>query len=131
MTTEAIMKTSKQQNAVEPAAPVRTFAPAADVYETADAYVLVLDMPGAEEKNIEVTTENGVLNVAAAVSPAAGGGMTALREEFPPRRWYRAFDLGDGIDTAGITGKFARGVLRLNLPKHETVKAKRIAITGE
>jgi HSP20 family protein len=133
MTTDAVVKTGGDVNATEQAdaAPVQTFAPPADVYETDDAYVLEMDMPGAEEKNIEVTTENGVLSVRAAANPVAREGITVLREEIPPRRWYRSFDLGDGIDVAGIKGKFNCGVLRLTLPKRETAKARKIAICGE
>lgn len=133
MTTKEATKATGEVQARETEATVwrRTLVPPADAYEARDTYILELELPGAEEKDIEVTAENGILTVRAVADTAVRGGMTVLREETPSRRWHRSFDLGDGIDVAGIRGKFSRGVLRLTLPKHETVKARKIAIDKE
>lgn len=133
MSTTDMQKTASRIDPMERDTAVwrQAVVPPADAYETRDSYVLEMDMPGAEEKGIEVTAENGILSVRATADTSLPAGMTELREEVPARRWHRSFDLGDGIDAAGIRAKFSRGVLRLTLPKHEMIKARRIAIAGE
>ena len=43
--------------------PTRTYLPTADIFETQDALRVMLEMPGVEKTNIDVTVEDGVLNV--------------------------------------------------------------------
>lgn len=133
MTTDKTVRTEADMEAkiADAAVPRRTFVPSVEAYETKDVYVLELDLPGADEKDIEVTVENGILAVKADTAAEVQEGMTILREEVPARRWSRMFDLGDGVDVAGIKGRFSRGVLQLTLPKHEAVKARKIEIKGE
>lgn len=128
MTTDTIMKTGNSANETVTR---RISVPLADAYETKDAYVIELDLPGADEQAIEVTAENGVLAVRADAHATSGNGTTVLREEIPARHWARSFEIGDGIDVAGIKGRFSGGVLQLSLPKQETFKARKISIEAE
>ncbi len=41
----------------------RIFAPDVDIYEKADSYILLADMPGTDEKSININLENSVLTI--------------------------------------------------------------------
>ncbi len=47
----------------ESTVPARTYVPTADIFEAQDALRVVLEMPGVEKTNIDVTVQEGVLNV--------------------------------------------------------------------
>jgi HSP20 family molecular chaperone IbpA len=47
----------------EPTVPARVFEPMADIYETADALTVVMEMPGVDKGNLEIRVEEDVLKV--------------------------------------------------------------------
>ncbi|WP_394840357.1 Hsp20/alpha crystallin family protein [Pendulispora rubella] len=53
---------------------------------------------------------------------------TPVAGEYQPRDYYRAFAIPQGIDGSMIVASFAEGVLRLQLPKSETLKPRRIEV---
>ncbi len=93
----------------EDTAGVRCRVPAADVYETADAYVLMLNLPGVEKEAITLTLNKGELRVRAA-------------------SFARSFGIGEGIDTTSIDAHHDKGVLTVKLYKHEILKPREISI---
>jgi HSP20 family protein len=106
-----------------------TFAPAVDIEETEQAVVLCADLPGVEEKDIEVTVHQGVLVLT--------GKREDHREEttesgfYRERRYgsfFRRFRLGDKVDPEGIVAAFKNGVLTVTLPKKEEAKPKQIPV---
>jgi HSP20 family protein len=48
--------------------PTRAFIPNADNFETEDALTVVLEMPGVDRDNINISVENGVLTVEGAIN---------------------------------------------------------------
>jgi HSP20 family protein len=98
----------------------RKFAvmPAVDVAENDKAYELTAELPGMDEKNIEVQVVNGGLTIK--------GEKTDEKEEkgkdrhVSERRYgsfERYFRLPDGVDAGKIEAHFAKGVLKVMLPK--------------
>jgi HSP20 family protein len=102
-------------------------APSADIVETRDRYLLMLDMPGAERESIGVTIDRDVLNVTGTVrqEPPAG---TVLFSELDTTAYGRTFTLGQGIDRNRVEAGFENGVLRITLHKTEEVKPREITI---
>ena len=47
----------------EPTRPTRAFVPSADIFESENAFTVVLEMPGVSKDNVEVNIEDGVLTV--------------------------------------------------------------------
>lgn len=113
---------------VEPRIEETYVAPFADIYETPDAYVLTLDMPGATKDAINVTLDKGVLTVKAGVKPYHRENATLLFREIQTTGYLRGFNLGEGIDKSNIDAHYEDGVLTLKLFKSEQLKPKEIPI---
>ena len=86
--------------------------PLADVYETPEAYVVMLDMPGAQKEGMRVRVEKGMLTVTAEAGTHFDGSGTVLHEEGRTAGYSRAFSLGEGINLKNVDAQFQDGVLR-------------------
>ncbi len=103
-------------------------APLADIYETPEAYVLLLDMPGAARQGISVRLERNTLFVKAPVELSHGADATMLHREHMTGGYERAFALGEDINPDTIDAQFENGVLTVKLFKSERVKPREITI---
>jgi HSP20 family molecular chaperone IbpA len=106
----------------------RVFVPRADIYETEDELVLLVDIPGASESNVNITLEKNVLTIDAYIDPIRSNGYDLAYAEYEEGDYRRVFHLSDEIDRDGIEATVSEGVLRLQLPKSERVLTKKIAI---
>ena len=106
----------------------RTVRPRADIYETNDAWLLVLDLPGADENGTDISIEKHILTVSADPDNFVPEGFERVHTEFLPRRYERSFRLPDEIDVSGIAANVKNGVLRLSLPKSTEARPQRIAV---
>lgn len=102
--------------------------PLADIFETPDAYVVMLDMPGADKENMRVRLERGSLSVTAPVFRHFQENRTVLHEETRVFGFARAFSLGEGIDLKNVDAQFQDGVLTIKLFKNEELKPREISI---
>ena len=109
---------------------VDVYLPATDIYERDDAIVLVADMPGVAEQEIDIHVENHVLTITGtpATSSLKGELMYA---EFRPGRFERAFTLSNDIDSEGIKARMKNGVLTVDLPKSAKARARKIEVVAE
>ena len=96
----------------------QTIAPAIDLTETDKELIVTAELPGLDEKDIEVKVSNQTLTIR--------GEKKEDREEkekdyhLSERRYgsfQRSFRLPEGIDEDGIGARFAKGVLTVTLPK--------------
>jgi HSP20 family protein len=102
--------------------------PVADVFETADAFVVKLDVPGTTKESIDLSIEPNQLTVKATIGVYFKNDMKVLFSEIGRKRYLREFHLGDGIDHEKIVAQFEDGVLTITLPKTDEVKPKEIPI---
>lgn len=102
--------------------------PMADVYETADTFVLMLDMPGVTRESISLTLDKGEMRVKADVKQLHAGEGTLLLNETYGAGFFRAFSIGEGIDTSAVDARFEHGVLTVTLNKSEAIKPREIHI---
>jgi len=92
--------------------------PAVDVVESDKAYEITAELPGMDEKNIEVKVANDVLTIK---------GERQEEKEEKKKDYYlrersfgsfeRSFGLPEGVDADKIEASFKKGVLTLTLPK--------------
>ncbi len=118
-------------NVNEGADPVSTasFVPAVDVYEDEKKVVLKLEVPGIEEKDLDVSVEKNTLTVK--------GERKFEKEEKEEnfhrieRRFgtfYRAFTLPSIVDTESVNASYNAGVLKLELQKKPEAQPKQIKV---
>jgi HSP20 family protein len=105
--------------------------PAVDVSETDKAYEITAELPGMDEKNVEVKLANGLLTIK---------GEKHDEKEEKKKDYYmrersfgsfeRTFQVPDGVDSDKIEASYKKGVLTVTLPKSaEAQKSeKKIAV---
>ena len=120
----------KTQNtaAMERIRNVKTFVPRVDIYETREALFLIADMPGVDDKTVDVELEKNILTISGRVEDGKVKDHTLVFSEYEVGDYERTFTLSDEIDREKIKATVKQGVLRLELPKAEKVKPKKIAI---
>jgi HSP20 family protein len=101
--------------------------PATDVIETAEGFTLQLDIPGVEQKDIEVKFEDDMLTVRAEHKQQAKNEKYHLYE----RRYSsfaRQFSLPTSVDAGKAEASYKNGVLSITLPKREESKPRSISV---
>jgi HSP20 family protein len=104
------------------------FLPAADVYETPEKVVLVLDMPGVCFDCASINIVDDELIVTGHVSHGEDQDDYVLYREYDVGHFHRHFGLTNVFDRGKIEAVMADGVLKVTLPKVEEVKPRRIPI---
>jgi len=103
------------------------WAPALDVWETDDAFIVEASIPGIQPDNLDISLVNNMLTIQGEVQPGAQQGQFYLRER-PYGRFYRSLQLPMPVNSEQIEASYTNGVLRLHVPKAEEAKPKRIAV---
>ncbi|HNZ64958.1 MAG TPA: Hsp20/alpha crystallin family protein [Smithella sp.] len=107
---------------------VKTFLPRVDIYETKDALFLIADMPGVDENTVDVELEKNILTISGRVDNGKVKDYSLVFSEYEVGDYERTFTLSDEIDRDKIKATVRQGVLRLEMPKAEKVKPKKIVI---
>jgi HSP20 family protein len=129
MTEQEISVRNKQEvSREEPTRPGRTYQPDVDIYETPERLWLWVDMPGVDEKSINVDLANGVLTIEGAVALDDYNELTPVYTEYNVGNYQRRFSISSDIDLDGIKARTATGVLELELPKAERARPRKISV---
>jgi HSP20 family protein len=104
-------------------------SPIVNITETAEGYQLEAEMPGVNREGLEILLEGSELTLIGRRDTAPSGAQLLYRESVA-RDFRRTFVLDPTIDTAKVDAKIENGILKLNLPKAERVKPRRIQISG-
>lgn len=108
------------------------WAPAVDIKEENDKFVLQADLPGVDPANIDVSTENGVLTIKGEKQTEAKTEKEGYkRVERTYGSFYRRFSLPDTADLEAISAVTRNGVLEVTIPKRESVQPKKISVNVE
>lgn len=101
--------------------------PAADIFETHDAYVIEAEMPGVARDGMELTVEGNTLTLTGRrdLTPFKAN---ALYLESRPAHFRRSFELDPAVDPGKISAHLEQGLLRVHLAKAERVKPRKITI---
>ena len=110
-----------------PADSTPCFKPAVDVCDCGAEMLIVADVPGAHAESIDVSFEDGVLEVRAAVSARPLPGRT-VRHEYGVGDFRRSFRLGEGFDASLISADYRHGVLTIHVPRLAAVRPRKIEV---
>ncbi|HVP33517.1 MAG TPA: Hsp20/alpha crystallin family protein [Steroidobacteraceae bacterium] len=106
-----------------------SWIPQVDVREEADRFVVTADLPGVEGKDIEVTSEKGVLTVRGerrTENKSEHDGYTRI--ERASGSFLRRFTLPESADAEAIKASHVNGVLELSIPKRPQAQPRRISV---
>jgi HSP20 family molecular chaperone IbpA len=106
------------------------YTPAVDIFENENSFILFADIPGADEKSVDITIEKDVLTINAKVNEEVPAGSKLRYAEYGIGDYRRSFTLGDRIDRDRIEATVKNGVLKLVLPRIEPA-VRRIQIRSE
>ena len=109
-----------------------SYSPLMDVSETESDYLIMMDLPGVEKKDVNINLSNGILTV-------SGDRKTSEKGDDNNRIWHetsygafsRSFELTSDIVEEKIEAKFSNGVLNICIPKAEEIKpaVKKISVS--
>ena len=105
------------------------WAPAVDIKEEDNRFLLIADIPGVDSKDIEINMESGVLTIKGerdATKKTERDGFKRIEREHGV--FHRRFTMPEGVDADGIKAKSENGVLTVSIPKQEAVKSRKISV---
>jgi HSP20 family protein len=106
-----------------------TWAPAVDIYEGQNELVAKVDLPGIEEKDIDIRLENNTLTIRGERKfEKSVNEDNYLRVERAYGSFTRTFSLPNTVNAEGINAAYNNGVLTVHLPKREESKPKQVKI---
>ena len=130
MTTESnreIEAREKAELVTEDTRPGLVFRPDVDILEQPDAFVILADMPGANQESVEINLDKGILTLDAASVGDPAEGPTRYAE-YQIGGYHREFRISEDIDREKVSAKMNNGVLELRLPKSAESQPRRISV---
>jgi len=109
----------------------KIYAPAVDIFETANNILVIADMPGVDEKSVDITIEKNLLTIHGMIDSTIHDNLELAYSEYGVGDYHRAFSLSDEIDRSNIKATVKDGVLKLIMPKSERVKTRKIEVIKE
>ena len=107
-----------------------TWAPAVDIYETANELVVKADLPDVNEKDIDVRVENNLLTIRGERKfEKSVSEENYLRVERTYGSFSRSFSLPNTVNPEAIAAEYKNGVLTVTLPKREESKPRQVKVT--
>ncbi len=108
------------------------YCPAADLYETDDEVVVVVEIPGVAAESIDVQLQEDRLRISGRIAgPTRGPGVRLLRMERPRGAFHRDFRLPVRQFSGQPRAELERGVLTVRLVKAPAVRRQRVEIVEE
>jgi HSP20 family protein len=110
--------------------------PAAEVHDSAEAYELVLELPGVDASAIEVKATDRTLVISAErrsqreESPEGGEAKAPLLSEFRYGTWSRSFRFPQPIERDQLEATYRDGLLRVLAPKASSVTSVTVKVEG-
>ncbi len=105
------------------------WSPALDVEETADRFVLHVELPGVKPDDVDITLEENVLTISGErkfYDQREAEGFRRVERRFG--RFHRAIRLPDRVNPDSVEARYQDGLLTVTVPKAEEAKPRRIEV---
>jgi HSP20 family protein len=107
----------------------QAFAPALDVSETEDAYLVEAAVPGLKAEDLDVTLENGMLTIRGEIKQEQSEQQRNFhRIERRFGAFSRSITFPTQVKADAVAARLEHGVLQLVIPKAEEVKPRKISV---
>ena len=104
------------------------YSPDADIRETSDGVVLLVDMPAVDPRGVDITVENDVLEIEGRAGIEAPKGHRLARAEYGVGDYKRTFTVTSRLDRDHIKAGITNGVLTITIPKAKGEQRRTIAV---
>lgn len=105
--------------------------PATDIYEKDDSILVVCDMPGVGDKDIDITVENKILTISGHQDLQSPEKHERIYRGFSNGIFRRSFQLSSEADDSKINAKLSNGVLSVVIGKAEKAIPRKIKVEAE
>jgi len=97
-----VQKKRPLQSSEESTAPVNLFVPTTDIFETVDTLNVLVEMPGVEKGNVEISVKDRILTIEGRIDFQKYAGMNPVYTEYNIGNFHRKFSLSNKVDASKI-----------------------------
>jgi HSP20 family protein len=95
-----VQKKRPVQSSEESTAPVNMFLPTTDIFETEDALSVLVEMPGVEKGNVDISVKERILTIDGRIDFQKYAGMAPVYTEYNIGNFHRRFSLSNKVDAS-------------------------------
>ena len=110
----------------------RVWVPAFDVLEKRDAYIVIAELPGVSQSDVDVSFEQNILTIrgekASPFDPTKDGELRVYAAERVAGAFERSIRLPEFVDSERISAELRDGVLTVSIPKATAAQPRKIEI---
>jgi len=104
------------------------WTPALDLYQNNDNVVAVVELPGMQKEDIEISLQDGMLTIAGERKSETSTEDKATRTERFSGKFRRSVTLPTRVDANKVNATYKDGILTVTLPKADDAKPKQIQV---
>ena len=104
------------------------WTPALDLYQNNDNVVAIVELPGMQKEEIEISLQDGMLTIAGERKAESGQENGATRSERFTGKFRRSITLPTRVDANKVNATYKDGILTVTLPKSEEARPKQIQV---
>jgi HSP20 family protein len=104
------------------------WTPAVDIAETADEYLINVELTEVSKDYVKLSARDGVLTIEGQRLVEQPAGLTYHRLERGHGTFARRFTLPEDVEPEGIRAEYREGMLYLHLPRHKEPESKAVHI---
>jgi len=105
------------------------WAPAVDIKEEDDQYLLIADIPGVDPKDIDIHMDNNILTIKGERNSELKTEQEGFKRiERKHGVFYRRFTMPEGVNADSVNANSNNGVLTVSIPKQEAVQPRKISV---
>jgi HSP20 family protein len=102
-----------------------------DVYLDGDRYVVEAALPGLSPEDVNVEMSGTTMTISGEYQQRAAVGRQYLTRQRPQGRFQASITLPEADDAANVTASYTHGVLRIEVPRSEAARPKRIPLKAD
>ena len=123
-------KEAEKADLVERTRAAKIYNPDVDIIEGKDKIIVIADMPGVDEKSVDITLDENVLTIYGKVDWKVPEKMKLTHAEYGVGDYQRIFTISGEINRDKIEANVKDGVLRLTMPKKDAPKMRKITVNA-
>jgi HSP20 family protein len=123
-------KEAEKADVAERTRAAKIYNPDVDIIEGKDKIIVIADMPGVDEKSVDITLDENVLTIYGRVDWRVPEKMKLTHAEYGVGDYQRIFTISGEINRDRIEANVKDGVLRLTMPKNDAPKMRKITVNA-